>query len=80
MRIVLHIKKRRGNASVPRKTTPYVLRDLKLKLEEDMRGKRKFANWKRRQQQKLEKTQRCYIDVNEFPWKKILREPRKKKK
>ena len=79
MRIVLHIKKRRGNASVPRKTTPYVLCDLELILEEGMQGKRKFVNWKNKQQQKLEKNTEA-LDVSEFLRKKVLKEPRKKKK
>ena len=80
MWVALLSKKRRGNASVSRKITPYVMRDLEPKLEECMRGERKFVNWKMRQKQKLKKTQRYYVDVSEFPRKKVLKEPRKKKK
>ena len=52
-------KKRRKTASTPRKINPYVLRNQELKIEEGKRAKRKFLNWKRRQQQKLERILRC---------------------
>ena len=35
-------KKRRGNTTASRRTTPYVMRDLELKLEERMRDKKKI--------------------------------------
>ena len=49
-------KKRRGTTLIPRKINLYELRDQELKIEEDKRAKRKFLNWKRRQQQKLDKS------------------------
>ena len=49
-------KKRSKTAPTPRKINPYKLRNKEMKiLEEDKQAKRKFFNWKRRQQQKLEK-------------------------
>ena len=57
----------------------YVLRDLELKLEEGIHVKRKFLNWKRRQQQKLEKNTEV-LDVSELLRNKVLKEHRKKKK
>ena len=58
----------------PRKINPYVLRNQKLKVEEGKRAKRKFFNWKRRQQQTLEKNTEV-LDVSEFLRKKVLRSP-----
>ena len=72
-------EKRRGNATASRKTTPYVMRNLELKLEERMRDKRKFDNWKRRQEQKLKKNTEV-LDVSEFLRKKVSMGPKKKKK
>ena len=72
-------KKRRGNATASRKTTPYVMRNLELKLEERMRNKRKFDRWKRRQEQKLKKNTEV-LDVSELLRKKVPKEPKKKKK
>ena len=50
-----------------------------LKIEEGKRAKRKFFNWKRRQQQKFEKNTGV-LDVSEFLRKKFLKEPRIKKR
>ena len=72
-------KKRRGTASISRKINPYELRDQELKIEEDKRAKRKFFNWKRKQQQKLERNTEV-LDVSEFLRKKDLKEPMKKKR
>ena len=72
-------KNHRSNASIPRKINPYELRDQELKIEEDKQAKRKFFNWERRQQQKLEKNTEV-LDVSEFLRKKGLKEPRKKKR
>ena len=72
-------KKRRGTILIPRKINPYELRDQELKIEEDKRAKRKFFNWKRRQQQKLEKNTEV-LDVSEFLWKKVPKESRNKKR
>ena len=70
-------KKGKKNASTPRKINPYELRDKELKIEEGKRAKRKFFNWKRRQQQKIEKNAEV-LDVSEFLWKKVLKDPRNK--
>ena len=53
------------NTSTPRKISPYELRDKELKIEEGTRAKRKFFNWKRRQQQKLENNTEV-LDASEF--------------
>ena len=63
-------KKRSKAASTPRKINPYVLRNQELKIEEGKQAKRKFFNWKRRQQQKLEKNTEV-LDVSEFLRKKV---------
>ena len=52
-------KKRRGSILIPRKINPYELRDQELKIEQDKRAKRKFLNWKRRQQQNSIRTLKC---------------------
>ena len=72
-------KKRRGAILIPRKTNPYKLRDQELKIEEDKRAKRKFFNWKRRQQQKLDKNTEV-LDVSEFLQRKVPKETRNKKR
>ena len=72
-------KKRRETASMPRKINPYELRDQELKIEEGKRAERKFFNWKRRQQQKLEKNTEV-LDVSEFLRKKVPKETRNKKR
>ena len=72
-------KKRRGSIPTPRKINPYVLRDQELKMEEDKRAKRKFFNWKRRQQQQLDKNAEV-LDVSEFLRRKVPKETRKKRR
>ena len=52
-------KKRRKTASTPKKINPYELRDQELKIEEGKRAKRKFFNWKRRQQQNPIRKLKC---------------------
>ena len=56
-------KKRMTTAATPRKISPYEMQELKI--EEGKRAKRKIFNWKRRQQQKLEKNTEV-LDVSEF--------------
>ena len=73
------IKKRRGSILIPRKINPYELCDQELKIEEDKRAKRKFLNWKRRQQQKLDKNTEV-LDVSEFLRRKVPKETRNKKR
>ena len=58
-------KKGKKTASTPRKINSYKLRDQELKLEESKRAKRKFFNWKRKQQQKLGKNTEV-LDKSEF--------------
>ena len=53
------IKKGRGTATTPRKMNPYELRGQGLKMEEDECAKKKFFNWKMRQQQNLRRTRWC---------------------
>ena len=72
-------KKRRGTASISRKIKPYELRDQELKIEEDKQAKRKIFNWKRKQQQKLERNTEV-LDVSEFLRKKVPKETRNKKR
>ena len=72
-------KKRRGSILIPRKINPYELRDQELKIEEDKRAKRKFLNWKRRQQQQLDKNTEV-LDVSEFLRRKVPKETRKKRR
>ena len=72
-------KKRRGTILIPRKINPYELRDQELKIEEDKQAKRKFFNWKRRQQQKLGKNTEV-LDINEFLRRKVPKETRNKKR
>ena len=69
-------KKRRGSILIPRKINAYELRDQELKIEEDKRAKRKFLNWKRRQQQQLDKNTEV-LDVSEFLRRKVPKETRK---
>ena len=71
-------KKRRGSILTPRKINPYELRDQELKIKEDKRAKRNFLNWKRRQQQKLDKNTEV-LDVSEFVRRKVPKETRKKR-
>ena len=56
-----------------------MLRDQELKMEEDKRAKRKFFNWKRRQQQQLDKNAEV-LDVSEFLRRKVPKETRKKRR
>ena len=72
-------KKCRKNASTPRKMNPYELRDQELKIEEGKRAKRKFFNWKRRQQQKLDKNTEV-LHVSEFLRWKVPKKNRNKKR
>ena len=50
-----------------------------MEIEEDKRAKRKFFDWKRRQQQKLDKNAEV-LDVSEFLWRKDPKETRNKKR
>ena len=72
-------KKRRGTTLMPRKINPYKLRDQELKIEEGKRAERKFFNWKRRQQRKVEKNTEV-LDVSEFLRKKGPNVTRNKKR
>ena len=72
-------KKRRGSILIPRKINPYELRVQELKIEEDKRAKRKFLNWKRRQQQQLDKNTEV-LDVSEFLRRKVPKGTRKKRR
>ena len=72
-------KKHRDTASIPRKITSYELRDQELKIEEGKQAKRNIFNWKRRQQQKLEKNTEV-LDVSGFLRKKVPKESRNKKR
>ena len=72
-------KKRRGSTLIPRKINPYELRNQELKIEEDKRAKRKFLNWKRRQQQQLDKNTEV-LDVSEFLRRKVSKETKKKRR
>ena len=72
-------KKRRGPILIPRKINPHELRDQELKIEEDKRAKRKFPNWKRRQQQKLDKNTEV-LDVSEFLLRKVPKGTKKKRR
>ena len=58
-------KRRMSTAATPRKISSYWLRVQELKKEEGKRAKRKIFNWKRRQQQKLEKNTEV-LDVSEI--------------
>ena len=71
-------KKRKKNASVPKKISPYGLYDQELKTEEGNRAKRKYLNRKTRQQRKLEKNAEV-LDASEFLRKKVPKESRNKK-
>ena len=70
-------KKRRNTSSIPRNINPYELHDQELKIEEGKRAKRKVFNWKRRQQQKLDKNSEV-LDVSEFVRRKVPKETRKR--
>ena len=59
--------------------TPYMIRDLELKSEENLRNERKSDNWKRRQELKL-KDNTEVLDVNTLPRKKAAKDPKKKTK
>ena len=72
-------KNRREAASVPRKINPYELRDQELMIKEGKQAERKFFNWKRRQQQKLDKNTEV-LDVSEFLRRKVPKETRNKKR
>ena len=72
-------KKRRRSTLISRKINPYELRNQELKIEEDKRAKRKFLNWKRRQQQQLDKNTEV-LDVSEFLRRKVPKETRKKRR
>ena len=63
-------KKRIKTTATPRKINPYKLRDQEQKIEENKRAKRKFFDWKRRQQQNPKKITEV-LDVSEFLWKKV---------
>ena len=52
-------RRQRKHRIKPRITDPYETRNQELKMEESKRAQRKVLNWKRRQQQKLEKNTRC---------------------
>ena len=67
------------NASILRKINPYELRGQEVKIEEGKRAQRKIFNWKRGQQQKLEKNTEV-LDVSDFPRKTVLNETQNKKK
>jgi len=67
-------KKRRGSILIPRKINPYELRDQELKIEEDKRAKRKFLNWKRRQQSHFRR--RAAKKDEMFKWEKVQMTPR----
>ena len=75
----LAAKKRREIAATPTKTNAYELRDQELEIEAGKRAKRKFFNWKRRQQQKLDKNTEV-LDVSEFLRRKVPKETRNKKR
>ena len=49
----------RKHRTKPRVTDLYETHNQELKMEESKRSQRKVFNWKRRQQQKLEKNTRC---------------------
>ena len=70
-------KERRGSILITRKINPYELHDQELKIEEDKRAKRKVLNWKRRQQQKLDKNTEV-LDLSEFLQRKVPEETRNK--
>ena len=72
-------KKRRETASIPRNIDRYELRNQELKIEEGKRAERTLFNWKRRQQQKLEKNTEV-LDIGEFLRKKVPKEARNKKR
>ena len=72
-------KRRRRSTLIPRKINPYELRNQELKIEEEKRAKRKFLNWKRRQQQKLDKNTEV-LDVSKFLRRKVPKETRNKKR
>ena len=67
------------NFSTPRKIHPYVLRDQELKIEESKQAQRKIFNWKRRQQQKLERNTKV-LNVSEVLRKKFLKKSKNKKR
>ena len=72
-------KKRQGYTTESRKSTPYEIRNLELKSEEILRNKRKFDNWKRRQELKL-KNDTEVLDGSKLPRKKTTKEHKKKTK
>ena len=72
------IRRQRKHRTKPRVTDPYNTRNQELKMEESKRAQRKVFNWKRRQQQKLEKNTEV-LDVSEFLRKMFLKKPRFKK-
>ena len=72
-------KKRRGSILTPMKINPYELRGQELKIEEDERAKRKFLNWKKRQQQKLDKNTEV-LNVSECLRRKVPKKTRNKKR
>ena len=56
-----------------------MLRDQELEIEESKRAQRKTLNWKRRQQQKLERNTKV-LNVSEVLRKKLLKKSKNKKK
>ena len=71
--------RRTKHRTKPRITDSYKTRNQKLKIDESKRAQRKVFNWKRRQQQKLEKNTDV-LDVSEFLRKMFLKKPRIKKR
>ena len=71
--------KRRKTFSKPRKINPYVVRDQELKIEESKRAQRIFFNWKRRQQQKLERNTKV-LNVSKLLQKKFPKKSKNKKR
>ena len=55
-------RRQRKHRTKFRVTDPYKTRNQELKMEESKRAQRKVFNWKRRQQQKLEKNTKV-LDV-----------------
>ena len=72
-------RKRRNNFSKPRKINPYVVRDQELKIEESKRAQRIIFNWKRRQQQKLERNTKV-LNVSKLLQKKFPKKSKNKKR
>ena len=67
------------NVSKPRKINPYFLRDQELKIEENKQAQRKIFNWKRRQQQRLERDTKV-LNVSKLLRKKFLKKFENKKR